>query len=441
MVSLTDRQQNELELAIYHYFKSRKNKFSQTLAAFQSESDIGDIPNNARFDGLLEKKWIAVLRLQKKVLELETRVKSLQEELDNASSPAQRGAAVVDWVPKQGASPRHTLAGHRSPITSVAFHPVFSMLATASEDTTIKIWDWETGEFERTLTGHTRDVKCLDFHPKGTFLVSASSDLTIRLWETELWERRGYSGQTMHGHDHTISSARFLNSGDHIVSASRDRTIKFWEVATKFCIRTIAAHDDWVRSVTPSSDDRLLVSCSNDHMARVWEYKNGQMKTELRGGHDRQVEVAVFAPVNSYSYIRELVGLQQDKADEPGLFVFTGGRDNFIIIWDMQSGRQLKTLIGHDGWIRGIEFHPSGKFLISASDDKHMRVWDLSTGRCIRVIQAHSHFVTCLAWGKTTHGGGQNEVNGDPTANGTVKKRANVIATGGVDLVVNIWTP
>ncbi|KAF9260272.1 WD40 repeat-like protein [Marasmius fiardii PR-910] len=149
----------------------------------------------------------------------------------------------------------------------------------------------------------------------------------------------------------------------------------------------------------------------------------------------------VSASVNSYSYIRELVGLQQDKADEPGLFVFTGGRDNFIIIWDMQSGRQLKTLIRHDGWIRGIEFHPSGKFLISASDDKHMRVWDLSTGRCIRVIQAHSHFVTCLAWGRTTHGGGQNEVNGDPTANGTVNKRANVIATGGVDLVVNIWTP
>ncbi|KAL0578655.1 Lissencephaly-1 [Marasmius crinis-equi] len=440
MVSLTDRQQGELDLAIFHYLSARKSKFSRTLAAFQLESNIGQAPVNPRLEGILEKKWVAVLRLQKKVLELETRVKTLQEELDNASSPAQRGAVIADWIPKQGASPRHSLMGHRSPITSVAFHPVFSMLATASEDCTIKIWDWETGQFERTLTGHTRDVKCLDFHPKGTHLVSASSDLTLRLWETELWERRGYSGQTMHGHDHTISSARFLNSGDYIVSASRDRTIKVWEVATKFCIRTIAAHDDWVRSVTPSTDDRLLVSCSNDHMARVWEYKTGQMKAELRGGHDRQVEVAVFAPANTYSYIRELVGLE-DNNDEPGVFAFTGGRDNLIIIWDAQSGRQLKTLIGHDGWIRGLEFHPSGKFLISVSDDKHMRVWDLATGRCTRVIQAHSHFVTCLAWGRTSHGVGQNGVNGAEANGAAVTKRANVIATGGVDLTVNIWTP
>ena len=98
-------------------------------------------------------------------------------------------------------------------------------------------------------------------------------------------------------------------------------------------------------------------------MARVWEYKTGQMKVELRGGHDRQVEVAVFAPENSYPYIRELVGEQvrpslrlqfpirlnachpKDNNNEPGVFVFTGGRDNLIIIWDAQSGRQLKTLV------------------------------------------------------------------------------------------------
>jgi len=321
---------------------------------------------------------------------------------------------------------------------------VFSIIATASEDATIKIWDWETGELERTLTGHTRDVKDVDFHPQGNFLVSASSDLTIKLWDTSAWDARGYAAQSLYGHDHTISMARFLHNGDFLVSGSRDRTIKIWEVATKFCIRTILAHDDWVRYVVPSSDDRLLASCSNDHTARVWEYKTGVMKAELRG-HELQVEVAVFAPMNTYPFIRELLG-SSDTTSEPGQIIVTGGRDKLIMIWDASSGRHLKTLIGHDGWIRGLEFHPTGKFLISASDDKHMRVWELATGRCLRTIEAHNHFVSCIAWGKATHGGSgagsASAVNGQ---NGTTavsqRRRVNVVATAGVDLLVNIWTP
>jgi platelet-activating factor acetylhydrolase IB subunit alpha len=180
----------------------------------------------------------------------------LQDEI--RTTPAGRNQSAVDWVPKGPA--RHTFSGHRSPITRVAFHPVFSLIATASEDSTIKIWDWETGEFERTLKGHTKEVKDVDFDARGTrlgeigvsidivdlinvysiltdaccFLVSASSDLTIRLWETEVWETAGYSGQSLYGHDHTISCARFVGNGDFIVSASRDKTIKVWEVASKY---------------------------------------------------------------------------------------------------------------------------------------------------------------------------------------------------------------
>lgn len=47
------------------------------------------------------------------------------------------------------------MKGHKSPITNMAFHPQFTQLATSSEDGTIKIWEVETGEFERTLKGHT----------------------------------------------------------------------------------------------------------------------------------------------------------------------------------------------------------------------------------------------------------------------------------------------
>ena len=91
---------------------------------------------------------------------------AMQEELSNA--PVRKVTSSGDWIPRP--PERWTLTGHRNPITRVAFHPVFTILASASEDTTIRIYDYETGEYERTLKGHTKAVQDLAFDPKGNFL-------------------------------------------------------------------------------------------------------------------------------------------------------------------------------------------------------------------------------------------------------------------------------
>jgi len=100
-------------------------------------------------------------------MELENRNSQLQEEL--SAAPARRaGGAQADWLPRAPA--RHVLTGHRSPVTRVTFHPVFSVIVSASDDASIKVWDWETGELERTLKGHTKAVKDVDFDSKGLLL-------------------------------------------------------------------------------------------------------------------------------------------------------------------------------------------------------------------------------------------------------------------------------
>jgi len=52
--------------------------------------------------------------------------------------------------------------------------------------------------------------------------------------------------------------------------------------------------------------------------------------------------------------------------------------------------------IGHDNWVRGLLFHPSGKYIISVADDKTIRVWDVKNKRNSKTLEAHQHFVTSL---------------------------------------------
>lgn len=105
------------------------------------------------------------LKINTQILDLESRNAALQDDLSTA--PAKR-AANADWLPRN--PPAHTLTSHRAPITQLAFHPLYSVIASASEDATVKIWDWETGDFERTLKGHTKSVNDLNFDHKGHLL-------------------------------------------------------------------------------------------------------------------------------------------------------------------------------------------------------------------------------------------------------------------------------
>ncbi|KAA1469359.1 miller-Dieker lissencephaly protein [Dentipellis sp. KUC8613] len=414
------------------------NNFTEAYSALAKESGTEYTPDpKAKYVGLLEKKWTSVIRLQKKIMDLENRNSALQEEL--SLSPAKRAASQTDWVPRSPAA--HVLTGHRSPVSKVAFHPTYSLLASASEDATVKIWDWETGEFERTLKGHTKAVQDVDFDHKGNLLVTCSSDMFIKIWDSQNeWKNT----KTFPGHEHVVSSVRFLPGDQQIVSASRDRTIRVFDVASTHLVRTINGHGEWVRCITPSDDGRLLASSSNDQTARIWDPLTGESKMELRG-HDHVVEVVVFAPIAAYKAIRVLAGLpDNDRTKRPGAYVVTGSRDKTIKLWDTQSGQMLRNFPGHDNWIRGLVFHPSGKYLLSASDDKTIRVWDLATGRCMKTVEAHGHFVTCIAWGrKTASGGNEPKANGTAAAGAAAEpeKLVNVVATASVDQTIKIWLP
>lgn len=192
------------------------NGLVESANALKQEANLLEFTQDpkAKWSGLLEKKWTSVIRLQKKVrfpsltcfqpppshtshaqrllypattfirshtslvtvvdsvsllpqiMDLETRNAQLTEEL--AAAPTSKRPAAGDWLPRAPA--RHSLKGHRASVTKVAFHPVYSQLASASEDASIKVWDWDSGDNERTVKGHTKAVQDVDFDSKGNFL-------------------------------------------------------------------------------------------------------------------------------------------------------------------------------------------------------------------------------------------------------------------------------
>lgn len=455
---LTSRQAEELHKAIVAYLTS--NNLPNAAEALRQELNLGDTfdaTTSKKYEGLLEKKWTSVVRLQKKIMELESRNNTLQTELDTATptSLSRRNQDPTSWLPRSPA--RHTLQSHREPITCVAFHPVFSSLASGSEDYTIKIWDWELGELERTIKGHTKAVLDVDFGgPKGgTLLASCSSDLTIKLWNpTDDYKNI----KTLPGHDHSVSAVRFIpagasgasSSGNLLVSASRDKTLRIWDTSTGYCVKTIKGHAEWVRDVCPSIDGRYLFSAGTDQTARLWDITATVPEAKvIMFGHEHAIECCTFAPGTAYKYLAPLAGMRRPPAvTNPAEFMATGSRDKTIRLWDAQ-GNCIKTLNGHDNWVRAVVFHPGGKYLLSVADDKTLRCWDLSQeGKCVKNLSdVHGHFVSCLRWApsivKEVATNGTAEGQNGTAVNGTPKppeiQIRCVIATGSVDLNVRIF--
>ena len=174
------------------------------------------------------------------------------------------------WDPATGAA-LQTLKGHASWVSSVAFSHDGKLLASASHDKTVRLWDPTTGAALQTLEGHTSLINSVAFSHDGKLLASASHDDTVRLWDPAT----GAALQTLEGHTSSVKSVAFSHNGKLLASASRDGTVRLWDLATGAALQTLKGHTSWVNSVAFSHDGKLLASASNDKTVRLWDPTTG----------------------------------------------------------------------------------------------------------------------------------------------------------------------
>ncbi|AFY33476.1 WD40 repeat domain-containing protein [Calothrix sp. PCC 7507] len=128
-------------------------------------------------------------------------------------------------IPFNDLPPTHILLGHAHIVRSLAISADAKVLVSGSKDSTIKVWDLETGELIRTLKGHRDEVCAIALSPDEQIIASGSADKTIKLWHVKTGELLA----TFTGHTNTVTAVAFTASGEMLVSGSLDKTIKIWQ--------------------------------------------------------------------------------------------------------------------------------------------------------------------------------------------------------------------
>jgi WD40 repeat protein len=170
-------------------------------------------------------------------------------------------------------SPTLIIDAHPAWVWDLAVSPAGDLLASASADRSIKLWQVELKPGGsplvspvRELTGHTATIYGLDFAPDGKSLASASWDGTVRMWDAASGDQQAL----LIGHTDWVYDVAFSPDGSLLASASADGTVRLWVVATGNLLATLGDAGSPIWSVAFSPDGRNLVSASHAGLVQIW---------------------------------------------------------------------------------------------------------------------------------------------------------------------------
>ncbi|KAI9799987.1 MAG: hypothetical protein M1833_003516 [Piccolia ochrophora] len=276
-------------------------------------------------------------------------------------------ATIKIWDVKTGKELR-TLRGHESGVRALQFDD--NKLISGSMDRTLKVWNWHTGECLSTYSGHSGGV--IGLHFEANVLASGSVDKTVKIWNFE-----NKSTFLLRGHKDWVNCVRVDSASRTVFSASDDCTVRLWDLDSKSCIQTYEGHVGQVQQVLP--------------LPREFEFDENE--DDDSSGRNSQPSSGAVSPAPDVDN-SAFEHLFSDSRIPPPQYMLTSALDSTIRLWDVPSGRCLRTFFGH---VEGVWALAADTLrIVSGAEDRMVKVWDPRSGKCERTFTGHAGPVTCV---------------------------------------------
>ena len=267
--------------------------------------------------------------------------------------------------------------GTNDPITSCIFSPDMKQCITGSTDGNVFVWNFKPQMRPFKFIGHKSGINEVAINIKGDLIASASNDESVRLWSNSV----NGKNQLLKCHASPVRSVDFSTNNKFLLTASNDKVIKIFNITSpkiKF-ISSYTGHNNWIRCARFSPDDRLIGSSGDDNTIKIFDIEKKNM-IHCFNDHLSHVNSCRFSP--------------------DGTLISSCSDDKTIKIFDIRSGRLIQHYDAHTDKVNCISYHASGNYLISCSDDSTVKIWDLKMGQILYTVHGHQGKIKSVNFSK-----------------------------------------